>query len=263
MALDFSVFCKNTYDGEPVSHCLTAPFGFTQNEDPSYLDWLFKAWGWTIIVALLSLCLALFFGLLIGTLRTLPPENRFNSLMSKLASTWIELFRDIPILVQVFLWYHVIPAFILPLKSIPTFWLVSFALGFFTSSRIAEQVRSGIQSLASGQRMAGKALGLTLSQSYRYVILPQSLRIIIPPLTSECMNLIKNSSVAFVVSVPELTQFAMQSQEETARGIEIYLAVSITYAISALTISYLMNLIEKHYRLPGFSPPSSAAMVSH
>ncbi len=72
-------------------------------------------------------------------------------------------------------------------------------LGIFTSVRVAEQVRAGIQSLPRGQRMAGTAMGLTLPQTYRYVILPQAFRIILPPLTSEFMNIIKNSSVALTI----------------------------------------------------------------
>ncbi len=102
-----------------------------------------------------------------------------------------------------------------------------FAIGFFTSARISEQVRAGIQSLPRGQRYAGLAMGLTLPQTYRYVLLPMAYRIIIPPLTSESMNIIKNSSVAFAVSIAELTMFAMQAQEETSRGVEIYLAVTL------------------------------------
>ncbi len=82
----------------------------------------------------------------------------------------------------------------------PSFVLVVFALGFFTSARIAEQVKAGIQSLPKGQRYAGLAMGLTLPQTYRYVLLPMAFRIVIPPLTSESMNIIKNSSVAFAVS---------------------------------------------------------------
>ena len=108
----------------------------------------------------------------------------------------------------------------------PSFILVVFALGFFTSARISEQVSAGIQSLPRGQRYAGLAMGLTLPQTYRYVLLPMAFRIVIPPLTSESMNIIKNSSVAFAVSIAELTMFAMQAQEETSRGIEIYLAVT-------------------------------------
>lgn len=263
MSLDLGVFCKSTLDGEVVDHCLSAIFGLGQNADPSYLDWLMKAWGWTLAVAGLSLIIAITLGALMGTLRTLPANTGMNKALVRLSTMWVELFRNIPILVQVFLWYHVIPAFILPLKALPSYWLVSIALGFFTSARIAEQVRAGIQALPSGQRMAATALGLTTFQSYRYVILPMALRIVIPPLTSECMNLVKNSSVAFAVSVPELTLFAMQAQEETSRGVEIYLAVTFLYALSAFTVNRVMALIEKKTRIPGFIAASGDVGLAH
>ena len=252
MSLDLGVFCKNTLDGEVVEHCFSALLGLAHNSDPSYLDWLMKAWGWTLAVAGLGLSIALVLGIVMGTLRTLPNTSALNQFFIRLSTTWVELFRNIPILVQVFLWYHVIPAFILPLKSLPSYWLVSIALGFFTSARIAEQVRAGIQALPSGQAAAATALGLTTTQSYRYVILPMALRIVIPPLTSESMNLIKNSSVAFAVSVPELTLFAMQAQEETSKGVEIYLAVTLLYALSAFAVNRVMAQIEKRTRVPGF-----------
>jgi glutamate/aspartate transport system permease protein len=252
MSLDLGVFCKNTLDGEVVDHCFSALFGLAHNSDPSYLDWLMKAWGWTLAVAGLGLTIALILGVVMGILRTLPNTSALNTFFIRLSTFWVELFRNIPILVQVFLWYHVIPAFVLPLKSLPSYWLVSIALGFFTSARIAEQVRAGIQALPSGQSAAATALGLTTIQSYRYVILPMALRIVIPPLTSESMNLIKNSSVAFAVSVPELTLFAMQAQEETSKGVEIYLAVTFLYAISAFAVNRVMNQIEKRTRVPGF-----------
>jgi glutamate/aspartate transport system permease protein len=252
MALDLGVFCKSTLDGEVVEHCFSSLFGLGQNADPSYLDWLIKAWGWTLAVAGLGLTIALIVGALMGTLRTLPDIGRGSSLLVRFSTAWVELFRNIPVLVQVFLWYHVIPAFILPLKLLPSYWLVSIALGFYTSARIAEQVRAGIQSLPSGQRAAATALGLTTTQTYRYIILPMALRIVIPPLTSESMNAIKNSSVAFAVSVPELTLFAMQAQEETSKGVEIYLAVTGLYALSAFGVNRLMALIENRSRIPGF-----------
>jgi glutamate/aspartate transport system permease protein len=173
----------------------------------------------------------------------------------------VELFRNIPILVQVFIWYHVIPAFVLPLKALPSYCLVSIALGFFTSARIAEQVRAGIQALPSGQTAAATALGLTTVQSYRYVLLPMALRIVIPPLTSESMNVVKNSSVAFAVSVPELTLFAMQAQEETSKGVEIYLAVTLLYALTAFAVNRVMNLIEKRTRVPGFIVSTDASLA--
>jgi len=146
----------------------------------------------------------------------------------------------------------VVPALVPPLREAPSFLLVVFALGFFTSARIAEQVRAGIQSLPSGQRMAGLAMGLTLAQTYRHVILPLAFRIIVPPLTSEAMNIVKNSSVAFAVSISELTLFALQAQEETARGIEVYLAVTSLYMVSAFAVNRVMALIEQRVRVPGF-----------
>jgi glutamate/aspartate transport system permease protein len=263
MALDFGVFCKSTLDGEVVDHCFSSLFGLGQNADPSYLDWLMKAWGWTLAVAALGLAIALIVGAVMGTLRTLPDTGRGSRTLVRFATAWVELFRNIPVLVQVFLWYHVIPSFILPLKLLPSYWLVSIALGFYTSARIAEQVRAGIQSLPSGQRAAATALGMTTSQTYRYIILQMSLRIVIPPLTSESMNAIKNSSVAFAVSVPELTLFAMQAQEETSRGVEIYLAVTGLYALSAFGVNRVMALIEKRSRIPGFISASNDASLAH
>ncbi|NBU25474.1 MAG: ABC transporter permease subunit [Gammaproteobacteria bacterium] len=118
-------------------------------------------------------------------------------------------------------------------------------------ARIAEQVRAGIQSLPRGQRDAALALGMHESQVYRRVILPVALRIMMPALTSEAMSIVKNSSVAFVVAVAELTQFAMQAQEETARGIEIYLAVTLLYALTAFAVNRVLAAIESRIRVPG------------
>ena len=212
----------------------------------TYLQWMMSAWGWTMSVAVLALIVALLVGSLMGILRTTPSKS-----LVFIGNAWTELFRNIPLLVQIFLWYHVIPSIFVSLRSVPSFVLVVFALGFFTSARIAEQVRAGIQSLPQGQRYAGLATGLTLVQTYRYVLLPMAFRIIIPPLTSESMNIIKNSSVAFAVSIAELTMFAMQAQEETSRGIEIYLAVTGLYFISAFAINRIAHAIENRVRVPG------------
>ena len=221
------------------------------NDDGSgrtYLDWMLNAWGWTLSVAACSWLIAVGVGALVGTLRTLPN----SPWVVRLANAWVELFRNIPILVQIFLWYFVLPKIFPAMQAIPGFVLVVFALGFFTSARIAEQVRAGIQALPRGQRYAGLAVGFTTAQTYRYVILPMAFRIILPPLTSESMNLLKNSSVAFAVSIAELTMFAMQAQEETSRGIEIYLAVTGLYAISAFAVNRVFAFIEKKVQIPGF-----------
>jgi glutamate/aspartate transport system permease protein len=212
----------------------------------TYLQWLMSAWGWTLSVALLALVIALVVGSLVGILRTVP-----NKWLSMFGEAWTELFRNVPLLVQLFVWYHVLPAIFPPLRSVPSFLLVVFGLGFFTSARIAEQVKAGIQTLPKGQRYAGLAMGLTLPQTYRYILMPMAFRIVIPPLTSESMNIIKNSSVAFAVSIAELTFFAQQAAEETSRGVEIYLAVSFLYFISAFAINRLALVIEHRVAVPG------------
>ncbi|MCE1249672.1 MAG: amino acid ABC transporter permease [Comamonadaceae bacterium] len=241
MSWDWQVFCQDTITQEVGTSC------FGKGGDITYLDWLLSAWGWTVSVSLLALVLALLLGAAIGTLRTLPN----NPWAVRLGNAWVEYFRNIPLLVHIFLWYHVIPSMVPAMKSLPGFVLVVCALGFFTSARIAEQVRSGIQALPRGQRYAGMAMGFTTLQTYRYVLLPMAFRIIIPPLTSETMNIFKNSSVAFAVSVAELTMFAMQAQEETARGVEVYLAVTALYVVSAFAINRIMAWVEKAVRVPG------------
>ena len=225
---DWQVFLQDTGGGE------------------TYLDWMLSAWGWTLSVSGLALIVALAVGSLMGILRTTP-----SKWLVFIGDAWTELFRNIPLLVQIFLWYHVIPAIFVSLRDVPSFLLVVFALGFFTSARVSEQVRAGIQSLPRGQRYAGLAIGLTLPQTYRYVLLPMAFRIVIPPLTSESMNIIKNSSAAFAVSIAELTMFAMQAQEETSRGIEVYLAVSLLYFVSAFAVNRVAVFIERKLQVPG------------
>src|SRR5437016_10754022 len=151
MSWDWQVFFQDTGGGQ------------------TYFHWMMSAWGWTLLVSGCSLVVALVMGSLMGILRTTPVTA-----FVWIGNAWVEVFRNIPLLVQIFLWYHVIPALIPPMKSLPSFILVVFALGFFTSARIAEQVRAGIQSLPRGQMMAGSAMGLTLTQTYRYVILPMA-----------------------------------------------------------------------------------------
>jgi glutamate/aspartate transport system permease protein len=228
-------------------------------QHPTYWEWLLSAWGWTVSVSLLSLLVALTLGSIIGIIRTLPD----SPLLARFGNAWVELFRNIPLLVQIFLWYHVFPSLFLVLRQVPDFLLVVFALGFFTSARIAEQVRAGVQALPKGQRYAGMAMGFSTPQYYRYVLLPMAYRIIIPPLTSESMNIFKNSSVAFAVSISELTMFAMQAQEETSRGIEIYMAVTALYIVSAFAINRIMASIEKRTRVPGFIVSADAGAGGH
>ncbi|MGZ5182698.1 MAG: amino acid ABC transporter permease [Ramlibacter sp.] len=242
MTWDWQVFCRNTTEGSIEPTC------WAGHGDLTYLQWMFQAWGWTLSVAACAWVVSVVVGGLVGTARTLPN----SPWLVRLANAWVELFRNIPILVQLFIWYFVVPKLFPAFRQVPGFLLVVFALGFFTSARIAEQVRAGIQALPRGQRYAGLAMGFTTAQTYRYVILPMAIRIILPPLTSESMNLLKNSSVAFAVSIAELTMFAMQAQEETSRGIEIYLAVTALYALSAFAVNRVFAFIERKVQIPGF-----------
>ncbi|TDM05439.1 MAG: glutamate ABC transporter permease [Ideonella sp. MAG2] len=238
---DWQVFCKDTIEQQEIAGC------FGKGGDITYLDWLLSAWGWTLTVSALALVLALLVGVCIGVMRTLPHKG-----LALFGEAWTELFRNIPVLVQVFLWYFVVPEFVPVFKQLPPFVLVAFGLGFFTSARISEQVRAGIQSLPKGQRYAGLAMGLTLPQTYRYVLLPVALRVVIPPLTSEAMGIVKNSAVAFAVSITEMIMFARQASEETSKGIEIYLAVTLLYFVSSLAVFALARFIETQVRVPGF-----------
>jgi len=242
MAWDWQVFCKDTIDGDIVPGCFGTGGAYT------YLNWMMSAWGWTVSVSLVGLAIALAVGSIVGIMRTLPD----NPWLVRLGNAWVELFRNVPLLVQIFLWYHVVPALFPLMRGLPPFVLVVVALGLFTSARIAEQVRSGIQALPKGQRYAGMAMGFTTPQYYRYVILPMAYRIILPPLTSESMNIFKNSSVAFAVSIAELTQFYLQAGEETSRNMEIYIGVVLLYIFSAMVINRIMAYIEKKARVPGF-----------
>lgn len=222
--------------------------------DETYLDWLITGLGWTLAVSLTAWVLALSIGIAVGALRTTP-----SRLLVALGTAWVELFRNVPLLVQMFLWFFVVPEFLprdwslwvkqeMPAKEFVT---AALCLGFFTSARVAEQLRAGITSLPRGQRDAALALGFSLPQAYRYVILPQALRIVIPPLTSEFMNVFKNSSVAFAIGVMELTFQARQMQEDSEQGIETYLAVTLLYFICAFSANRGMAWIEARTRVPG------------
>jgi glutamate/aspartate transport system permease protein len=212
----------------------------------TYLHWLMSAWKWTLAVSALAWIVALITGAIMGIARTLP-----NKLVVMIGNSWTELFRNIPLLVQIFIWYHVIPSLFLSLRNVPSLALVVIGLGFFTSARISELVKAGIESLPKGQYQAGIALGLTRFQTYRYIILPLTLRVVIPPLTSEAMSLLKNSSVAFAVSISELTMFALQAGEETSKNIEMFFAVTVLYFLSAFLVGRVGHFVEKQIRLPG------------
>ena len=211
--------------------------------------------------------IALALGVLAGTLRTTP-----NAWLVRACTAYVEVFGNIPLLVQMFLWFFVLPE-LLPeawgdwMKQLPPPWGSYFpavlCLGIYTSVRVAEQVRAGIQSLPRGQMMAGTALGLTLAQAYRQVILPQSFRIILPPLTSEFLNCIKNSSVALTIGVMELTARARAMQEFSFQVFEAFAAATVIYLLANLVVVLGMRWLEARVRVPGLIGAAQAPQAGH
>lgn len=219
----------------------------------TYLDMLLQGFWITLETAALAWIIALVAGSLVGVTRSLP-----GPVARRLAGGWIELFRNIPLLVQLFLWYFVLPE-VIPqawgdwlkqLHSAP-FLTAVIGIGCFMSARVAVQVAAGIGALPAGQKAAGMALGLTLPQTYRYVLLPMAYRVIMPPLTSELINTIKNTSVALTIGLAELTARARAVQEFSFQVFEAFTAATLGYLVVNLAATVLMRLLERRLRLPG------------
>ena len=233
----------------------------------TYLQYLVVGLGWTLVTALAAWVIALAIGALVGTLRTTP-----YTWVVRVGNAYVEIFRNIPLIVQMFLWFFVMPELVPQelgdwIKQMPPPWgsyiPAVLCLGIFTSVRIAEQVRAGINSLPRGQRMAGTALGLTLGQTYRTVILPQAFRIILPPLTSESMNIIKNSSVALTIGLLELTGRARAMQEFSFRVFEAFTAATVIYLLTNLVVVLGMRMLERKVRVPGLIAAGGAPQAGH
>jgi len=229
----------------------------------TYLGTLLIGMVWTLATALSAWIIALSLGSLIGVLRTSP-----SAWLSRFANAYVELFRNVPLLVQMFLWYFVLPEILPPaagawLKQLPnaSFYTAVVCLGLYTSARVAEQVRAGIMSLRSGQRMAGLAMGLTLPQTYRYVLLPMAYRIILPPLTSEFHNIIKNSAVALTIGLIELTAAARSMQEFSFQVFEAFTGATIIYIIINIIVVNLMRVLERRLAVPGYISIGQPAAV--
>ncbi|WP_026686532.1 amino acid ABC transporter permease [Azovibrio restrictus] len=224
--------------------------------DDTYFGWMLAGFKMTIGLSLSAWVIALLLGALIGVLRTVP--NRF---LAGLASAYVELFRNIPLLVQLFIWYFVLPELLPPSigeiykQSNPIlqqFLASMVCLGLFTSARVAEQVRSGINSLPRGQKNAGLALGFTLPQTYRFVILPMAFRLVVPPLTSEFLNIFKNSAVCSTIGLLELAAQGRQLVDYTAQPYESFIAVTLAYILINVTVMTLMHKFEKRIAVPGY-----------
>ena len=237
--LDWSIFFKAAFDGSGT-----------------YLNFLLAGLEWTLLLSIFSWVLAFVVGSIVGVLRTLPGKR-----LRVLGATYVEIFRNIPLLVQLFLWYFVFPEIVPVLGT----WFKQgvtpamqqliagiLCLGFFTAARVAEQVRSGINSLGKGQRAAGLALGLNLFGVYRLILLPVAYRIIVPTLTSEFLNTVKNSAVASTIGLAELSRQSQQLGEFTAHWYESFIAVTLLYGVINATVMIISRVIERVTRLPGY-----------
>lgn len=221
--------------------------------DP-YLMWIVQGFGWTIAVSLAAWVVAFSLGSVLGIMRTTTSRT-----LRGIATTYVEIFRNVPLLVHFFLWYFVFPE-ILPHDAgmwvkrelpLPAFTTAVVALGLYTASRVCEQVRSGVEAVGAGQRNAGRAMGFTEPQVYRYVLLPVAYRIIIPPLTSEFLTIFKNSSLALTIGVIELTAVTRQIEEYTFQGFEAFTAATVIYSVITLSVMALMRRIERRTHVPG------------
>ncbi len=224
------------------------------SDDPWWL-YILNGAGWTAGLMLAAFALALVLGVVVGTLRTIDSKP-----VRVLAEAWIELFRNIPLIVQIFIWFFVVPELFDGCKNwmnevdpIYSQFLSAFlCLGLFTSSRVAEQVRAGIASIPKGLGSASKALGFTRSQTYIYAIIPMAMRLIVPPLTSEAMNLVKNTAVAMTIGLPELTMRANEMGENSFQFFAAYSWATIIYIAIALIVNNVMHFVEKRSAIPGF-----------
>ena len=226
-------------------------------EPTTYLGWLLSGFVNTAILTLLAFALAMVVGTLFGVARTAP-----SRLLRAVGTTYVSLFRNVPLIVQFFAWYFLVPE-ILPtalgnwIKALPPytqFFTVSvFALGIYTGSRICEQVRAGIEAMPRGQLGAGLALGFTLPQTYRYILLPVVFRVILPPLTSEFLIISKNSAVASTIGLLELSGQARQLVDYTAQPYESFVFVTLAYMALNFVILRLMSWVRNRTSVPGLA----------
>jgi len=220
----------------------------------TYFDILLSGLALTIKTALLAWIIALIFGTIIGILRTLPSKAA-----SWIGFCYVEFFRNMPLLVQLFLWFFVLPELLpraagLWLKQLPNapFWTAAIGVGLFMSARVAVQLGAGIASLPRGQKQAATALGLTTAQGYRYVLLPMAFRIILPPLTSEFLNTIKNTSVAITIGLIELTGQARAMQEFSFQVFEAFTGATLLYLLINIVVVIGMRFVERAVAVPGY-----------
>jgi His/Glu/Gln/Arg/opine family amino acid ABC transporter permease subunit len=214
--------------------------------------WLLQGVITTLQLTLLAWCLAVMLGIVAGAFRTIPFAP-----LRWLSSSYIEFFRNVPLLVWMFFWYFGVPP-LLPqavqdwlFDHGAEFWAGMFALGVYHGARFSEVIRAGIQSIPRNQYESAVSTGLTILQTYRLIIIPIALRLIIPPATNESLNLLKNSSVALTIGVAELTFQTRQIETYTAKALEALTAGTVIYLVLCLGLAVLASRLERRFAIPG------------
>ncbi|MFT9457379.1 MAG: amino acid ABC transporter permease [Liquorilactobacillus hordei] len=204
----------------------------------NYLPYFLKGIGYTIVFSLFGII----FGTILGFLICLGKMSKM-SWLSLPFKAYVGLFRGTPLLVQILVInFGVVPLILGQSNSIIAGIL---ALSLNSSAYIAEIFRSGIQSISEGQGEAAATLGLTNTQTMLKIILPQAIKVILPPLGNEFISLIKDSSLASVISAPEVTYWAQAMNAQYYRVWEPYLTSALIYLILTLSISGILHIFER------------------
>ncbi|MGR3638085.1 amino acid ABC transporter permease [Alterinioella nitratireducens] len=213
-------------------------FLWTFTDDGIEMGEMFYGLGVTIQLSLTAFALATAIGLLIALLR-------LSGLVvgSAVAIAFLEFIRNIPLLVLLYLFYYVLG----PIFGLDRYTASVLTLAVFHSALISEILRAGINAVAVGQWEAAKSIGMTTGQTYRYIILPQSVRFMLPPMTGEVVHLIKSSAIVSVIAVAELTTIGRNIISDTFMSFEIWFTVALVYMAVTLILSVGVSFLEKRY----------------
>jgi putative glutamine transport system permease protein len=201
------------------------------------LGFLLQGYVVTIQLTLAAILPSLLLGTLVGVLRVVP-----SRVVRGIGTLYVEFFRNIPLLIVLFYFYHALPRAGLTLSA---FNCALWAISIYTAAFVAEVVRAGIQSIHKGQLEAARSLGLSYVQSMRFIILPQAFSLVVPPLGSTYIAMLKNTSLASTIAVAELLYQAEVLDSRTFRTFEIFITVGILYLTLTLPLGVLVNALER------------------
>jgi polar amino acid transport system permease protein len=216
-----------------------------------YFDWLVSGLKVTLELSSISIVLAFMLGLFIAVMRMSEVKPiRF------IATAYLEFFRNTPLLVQIFFWYFgsykILPTVVNDWLNSTNFEFAAavIALTIYTSAFIAEDIRSGILSIPKEQMEAARSAGFSFLRSMQHIILPQAIRITVPPLVNQFLNLAKNSSLAMTIGVAELTYQARQVESYSFKGFEAFSAATLVYLVLSVCITSLVHVYDKRVLNP-------------